>query len=87
MTNFEFLIDGFMLYCTSRNLSKKSMMAYEQTLKLFSNYMCSEFKITDVQKTTSTHIRYYIKYLKERGKYTVTARNESVLRISATSGH
>lgn len=78
MTNFEFLIDGFMLYCTSKNLSKKSMMAYEQTLKLLSNYMCSEFKITDVQKTTSTHIRYYIKYLKERGKYTVTARDESV---------
>jgi integrase/recombinase XerD len=40
--------------------------------------MCREFKITDVQNTTRSHIRYYIKYLKERGKYTVTARDESV---------
>lgn len=50
MTDFEFQIDKFMLYCSSLNLAKKTMRSYEQTLKLLGVYLENQFQITDVQK-------------------------------------
>lgn len=65
------MIDEFMFYCDSKNLSKKTMMSYEQTLRLFSKYLEEEMDIIDITKVTEKVIREYIKYMKERGKYTV----------------
>ncbi len=31
MIKFDYEIDDFMIYCTSKNLSKKTMRSYEQT--------------------------------------------------------
>ncbi|GAB7386845.1 hypothetical protein BSNK01_06810 [Bacillaceae bacterium] len=76
MTDFEFQIENFMLYCTSKNLSKKTLASYEQTLKLFAKYLETEHGITEVEKVQAAHIRHYIKYLKERGKYTVVVNDE-----------
>lgn len=59
-----------MLYCTSRNLSPKTLRSYETTLKLFSHYLAKEHKVDDVEDVTKNHIRHYIKSLQERGKYT-----------------
>lgn len=73
MTDLEFYVDGFMVYCTSKGLSKKTMASYEQTMKLFCKYLEGEFKIVEASKVKTNHIRHYIKYLKERGKYTVVA--------------
>lgn len=73
MTDFEFQVDGFMLYCTSKNLSKKTLASYEQALKLFGMYLEKVFSITEVEKVQGNHIRHYIKYLRERGKYAVSA--------------
>jgi integrase/recombinase XerD len=72
LTDFELQIDNFMLYCASKNLSVKTMKSYEQTLKLFALYLQQTYGIEDVDKVKSVHIRQYIKYLRERGKYTVT---------------
>lgn len=77
MSDFEFQIENFMLYCTSKNLSVKTLKSYEQTLKLFSAYIKNEFDISEVDKVKSAHIRHYIKYLRERGKYTVTVNEKS----------
>lgn len=77
MTDFEFQIDNFMLYCTSKDLSRKTLGSYEQTLKLFAAYLQNEYGIEEVSKVKSGHIRQYIKYLRERGKYTVVGREES----------
>lgn len=77
MTEFEFQLDNFMLYCTSRNLARKTLSSYEQTLKLFGIYIEEQFNITDATKVQSGHIRQYIKYLQERGKYTVLARADT----------
>ncbi|WP_245237903.1 site-specific integrase [Paenibacillus etheri] len=60
-----------MLYCSSKNLSRKTLASYEQTLKLFMLYLKSEFQIEEVKKIQTGHMRHYIKYLRERGKYTV----------------
>jgi integrase/recombinase XerD len=76
MTDFEFQIENFMLYCTSKNLSRKTLASYEQSLKLFAAYLKEHFKIVDPGRVQSGHIRQYIKYLKERGKYTVVVNEE-----------
>ncbi|HAN09487.1 MAG TPA: integrase [Clostridiales bacterium] len=78
MNNLEFKIDNFMLYCTSKNLSKGTMKSYEQTLKLFILYMKEQFKVEKAEEIETGHIRQYIKYLKERGKYTIWSSNENV---------
>lgn len=52
------------------------MKSYDQTLKLFQYYLRNELVITDAAKVKSSHIRLYIRYLRERGKYTVTTANE-----------
>ncbi|BFH13206.1 hypothetical protein J6TS7_21860 [Paenibacillus dendritiformis] len=72
----EFHIDNFMLYCSSKNLSRKTLACYEQTLKL-TLFLKQGFGIDDVKKVQSGHIRQYIKYLRERGKYTVVNKEES----------
>ncbi|MGQ7276612.1 tyrosine-type recombinase/integrase [Brevibacillus thermoruber] len=77
MTDLEFQIDNFMLYCASKNLSKKTLASYEQSLKLFAHYLQKEHGIEEVCRIQSGHIRHYIKYLRERGKYTVVVKESS----------
>ncbi|MFQ3542831.1 tyrosine-type recombinase/integrase [Halobacillus rhizosphaerae] len=78
MENFEFHLDNFMLYCESKNLSRKTLSSYEQTLKLFQFYMEREHSITEVSDVRSGHVRMYIKYLRDRGKYTVVSNERSL---------
>lgn len=78
ITELDLQIDSFLLYCDSKNLSKKTLKSYEQTLTLFRNYLVQELGIDDATKVKSSHIRHYIKYLRERGKYTVTASEKSL---------
>lgn len=77
MTDIDLQIDSFMIYCDSKHLSKKTLSSYEQTLKLFALYLKTEFKIDNATKVKSSHIRHYIKYLRERGKYTVVVKEKS----------
>ncbi|MEK3716257.1 tyrosine-type recombinase/integrase [Paenibacillus sp. FSL R7-0333] len=77
MTDMQFQLENFMLYCSSKNLSRKTLASYEQTLKLFMLYLKSEFQIEEVKKVQTGHMRHYIKYLRERGKYTVVAASKS----------
>lgn len=77
ITSFEFHIEDFMLFCTSKNLAPKTTKSYEQTLKLFSLYLCQEHTIEEVEEVKASHIRHYIKYLQERGKYTVQTTNQN----------
>lgn len=75
------MIDEFMIFCESKNLSKKTMMSYEQTLGLFCKYLEEEKNIDDITKITEKDIREYIIYTKDRGKYTI-ASDESTLKIN-----
>lgn len=74
-------IDEFMIYCESKNLSKKTMMSYEQTLRLFNKYLLEEKQIEDITKITEKDIREYVIFVKDRGKYTVVT-NEKSLKIN-----
>ena len=66
-------IDEFMYYCQSKNLSRKTMKSYEQTLRLFSRYLEDIGKITDATKVTDKIVKDYIISIQERGKYTVVS--------------
>ncbi|MGE6513341.1 tyrosine-type recombinase/integrase [Lysinibacillus sphaericus] len=78
ITELDLQLDSFMLHCDAKHLSSKTKRSYEQTLTLFRNYLVQELKIEDAVKVKSSHIRHYIKYLRERGKYTVTASEKSL---------
>ena len=68
--DFDWQTNEFMLYCRTSQLREKSMMAYEQSLKLFERWCMEEMGIFTVDKVTENVIRRYIMELQERGKYT-----------------
>lgn len=67
--NFDFQLEEFMLFCRSRQLREKTMISYEQTLRLFERWCFEELKIERVDLITESVIRHYINDLMERGKY------------------
>ena len=68
--DFDWQTNEYMLYCRTTQLREKSMMAYEQSLKLFGRWCMDEMGIFTVDKVTENVIRRYIMELQERGKYT-----------------
>lgn len=72
MTEFDVEIDRFMLDCTARGLSVKTMKSYEQTLKLFAKWLLSENQINSPKEVKAEHLRRYMRSLTERGKYEIT---------------
>lgn len=49
------------------------MRSYEQTLKLFARYLEDQFGIKKIKEIKAEHLRAYVRYVKERGKYVVAA--------------
>lgn len=74
MSELEFFLEDFLVFCQSKNLSPKTIASYEQTLRLFIAYLNNEHNVDDVISVKTGHIRQYIVYLQERGKYTVVNR-------------
>lgn len=66
-------IDRYMLDCTSRGLSVKTMKSYDQTLRLFQRYLTDKQNVDKPQQVNPEHIRSYFTYVRERGKYSAMA--------------
>ena len=62
-----------MKYCHSRQLRPKTMLSYEQTLRLFFAWLEEQKGISQVEAIKDKHIRDYIIDLQSRGKYTATS--------------
>ena len=62
-----------MHHCHSRQLRAKTMLSYEQTLKLFGVWLADTTTVTRVEDIREKHIRAYMVELQERGKYTQVA--------------
>lgn len=71
--DFDWQIDEFMIYCRSKQLRERTMLSYEQALRLFQRWCAEQLNITEVNKVTESVIRRYISDLQERGKYTFYA--------------
>lgn len=74
----QYQIDDFIDYCVAKGLSKKTYSSYEQTLILFARYLKDKCDITDTALVTTNVINDYIRYVRERGKYTVQGYDLSV---------
>ena len=57
--NFDFQLDEFMLFCRSRQLREKTMISYEQSLRLFERWCWEQLKIDKVDLITESVIRRY----------------------------
>ena len=68
--DFDYWIDEYMYNCRSRKLRPKTMISYEQTLRLFERWCQEEANITEPEQVLENTIRHYICSLQERGKYT-----------------
>lgn len=53
-TDFEYLIEEYMVYCKSRQLREKTLISYEQALRLFERWCNEEMKIFDVLDITES---------------------------------
>lgn len=73
MKKIDYEVDDFMNYCDYKGLSKKSMKSYEQTLRLFIRYLKDECNIANTGDIKEQTIKNYLANIKERGKYTVVA--------------
>lgn len=76
--NFNFYIEDFMEYCRLKGLSRKTMKSYESSLLLFSKYVEEEFQLSKVEEIKLTHTKEYVKFTKERGKYSYVSDDKTV---------
>ncbi|MBP3941519.1 MAG: tyrosine-type recombinase/integrase [Christensenellaceae bacterium] len=73
----DWQIEEFMLYCRTRQLRKKTMGSYEQTLRLFERWCREKLDIATVDRISENVIRRYIADLQERGKYSFYAEEQT----------
>lgn len=51
MEQIDYDIDDFITYCEVKNLSKKTISSYEQTLRLFAIYLKRECNVKEAGDT------------------------------------
>ncbi|WP_154698365.1 tyrosine-type recombinase/integrase, partial [Clostridium botulinum] len=76
--NWQDSINDYMIYCTEKDLRPKTKKSYESTLMLFAKYIEEEFKIFSPTLVETKHIRDYMKFTKEKGKYSYIANNSTI---------
>ena len=81
MREIDLQIDDFMIDCSTKGLSKKTINSYEATLRLFAEYLENELNIESAREVKLLHLKSYVRYLQERGKYTVVV-NENTKTIN-----
>lgn len=67
MEQIDYDIDDFMTYWEVKNLSQKTLRSYEQTLRLFAQYLKEKFNIKEaghVKEISKTTINNYIRNIK-----------------------
>lgn len=50
LSEIEFYLEDFLLYCELKNLSEKTLKSYDQSIKLFLVCQRSEYEIEDPEK-------------------------------------
>lgn len=77
MEKIDFDVDDFINYCSCKNLAIKTIGSYEQTLRLFAQYLKRTQKVNSAEDTKEKHIKEYINHVRERGKYTVVVNENT----------
>ena len=77
MREIDLQIDDFMIDCSTRGLSKRTINSYESTLRLLAEYLENELNIESANEVKEIHLKSYIRYLQDRGKYTVVVNENT----------
>lgn len=77
MERIDLEVDDFINYCDYKGLATKTIASYEQTLRLFIRYLQYNCKITSTEQVKDKTIIDYLTNVKERGKYTVVANDNT----------
>ena len=72
-------IDDFLVVSTNKGLSKRTVQNYQHTLLLMLKYL-NEIGVVEEKQITADTMRDYMRYLKQRGKYTVVINEQSRIR-------
>ncbi len=59
-------------------MSNKTINSYESKVRLLAEYLVNELNIDSAEEVKEIHLKSYIRYLQERGKYTVVANENSI---------
>lgn len=77
ITDLEYTVEDYLTSCDMKNLSSKTIKSYDQSLKLFVRFLLQEYKITSIKQLKKIHIEEYIKFTKEKGKYSFVINDGS----------
>lgn len=80
---FGRMIAMYMEHCKSKQLREKTMISYEQTLKLFAAWLWEAEGVVHVEKVKEASIRRYIIELQSRGKYTFYTKPKGAAAVEA----
>lgn len=80
ITDLEYTIEEYLTSCDMKNLSAKTIKSYDQSLKLFTRFLLQEYKITSIKQLKKIHIEEYVKFTKEKGKYSFVNNEDSKLK-------
>lgn len=59
MREFDLQIDDFMIDCSSRKLSNKTINSYESTVRLLAEYLGNELNIDSAEEVKEIHLKSY----------------------------
>ena len=79
LTMVERRIDDFLVVSTNKGLSKRTVQNYQHTLLLMLKYL-NEIGVVEEKQITADTMRDYMRYLKQRGKYTVVINEQSRIK-------
>ncbi|HII4432067.1 TPA: site-specific integrase [Clostridium perfringens] len=72
------VLEEYMADCKYRDLRRTTIRAYEQSLRLLFKLLEEDYKVIYVEDVKEEHIRNYIDFTKERGKYSYVANEKNV---------
>ena len=72
------ILDDFMTDCKYRDLRRTSIRLYERSLRLLFKFLEDDYKLIYVEDVKEEHIRNYIKFTKERGKYSYVSNDNNL---------
>lgn len=76
------LIQDILDYCTYKNLSKKTLKFYNETLMLFMRYLEEEKSIDDIDKVDKDVVQEYIQFTKDRWKYSFVVSTDGMIKAN-----
>ncbi|WP_315112990.1 tyrosine-type recombinase/integrase [Clostridium intestinale] len=77
ISELEYTVEEYLSACDMKNLSKKTLKSYDQTLRLFIKYLEENYKIKDIKQLKKIHVENYILFTKDKGKYSYVANVKS----------